>query len=157
MCRGELSAVIARVMSTFLRSGWKWWWGVKEIPPPPLPLQSCDSWMFVKENPDRKKKWQKTSCSYLIQVCQAILNNFYLKVKFWITACQNFGVLEGNYGTAKDYMLFNSSSCFSVRLFFRLKVKRLNAHQLWCWNVGLFRLIGSIASTIREFVNYIRA
>ena len=24
---------------------------------PPLPLQSCDSWMFVKENPDRKKKW----------------------------------------------------------------------------------------------------
>ena len=22
---------------------------------PPLPLQSCDSWMFVKENPDRKK------------------------------------------------------------------------------------------------------
>ena len=22
----------------------------------PLPLQSCDSWMFVKEKPDRKKK-----------------------------------------------------------------------------------------------------
>ena len=22
----------------------------------PLPLQSCDWWMFVKENPDRKKK-----------------------------------------------------------------------------------------------------
>ena len=22
---------------------------------PPLPLQSCDSWMFVKENPDGKK------------------------------------------------------------------------------------------------------
>ena len=21
-----------------------------------LPLQSCDSWIFVKENPDRKKK-----------------------------------------------------------------------------------------------------
>ena len=21
----------------------------------PLPLQSCDSWMFVKENPDKKK------------------------------------------------------------------------------------------------------
>ena len=144
-------------MSTFLRSGWKWWWGVKEIPSPP-PSPAVLWFVNVRERkPRQKKKWQKTSCSYLIQVCQAILNNFYLKVKFWITACQNFGVLEGNYGTAKDYMLFNSSSCFSVRLFFRLKVKRLNAHQLWCWNVGLFRLIGSIASTIREFVNYIRA
>ena len=26
---------------------------------PPLPLQSCDSWMFVKQNPDRKKKLSK--------------------------------------------------------------------------------------------------
>ena len=25
-----------------------------------LPLQSCDSWMFVKEKPDRKKKKKKT-------------------------------------------------------------------------------------------------
>ena len=25
---------------------------------PPLPLQSCDSWMFVKENPDKNKKKQ---------------------------------------------------------------------------------------------------
>ena len=30
----------------------------------PLPLQSCDSWMFVKENPDRKKK--KTSLTLRI-------------------------------------------------------------------------------------------
>ena len=25
----------------------------------PLPLQSCDSWMFVKENPDRKKNYSE--------------------------------------------------------------------------------------------------
>ena len=30
---------------------------------PPLPLQSCDSWMFEQENPDRKKKC--SSLSYI--------------------------------------------------------------------------------------------
>ena len=27
--------------------------------PFPLPLHSCDSWVFVKENPDRKKNYYK--------------------------------------------------------------------------------------------------
>ena len=30
-------------------------------PPPSLPLLSCDLWMVVKENPDRKKKEKKYS------------------------------------------------------------------------------------------------
>ena len=49
MCRGELSAVITRLMFKCLWSGWK----RKALS---LPLQSCNSWMFVKEYPDRKKK-----------------------------------------------------------------------------------------------------
>ena len=39
MCRGEFSALMAWLMSSYLRSGWK---------------NSCKSWMFVKENPDKK-------------------------------------------------------------------------------------------------------
>ena len=34
MCRNELSAAIARLMSKYLWSGWKWWGGVKEIASP---------------------------------------------------------------------------------------------------------------------------
>ena len=33
MCRGKISAVMSNcLMSNCLWSGWKWWWGVKEIP-----------------------------------------------------------------------------------------------------------------------------
>ena len=55
VCRCELSAVIAWLISKCLWSGLevvvRSLWNAL-----PLPLQSCDSWMFVKENPDRKKK-----------------------------------------------------------------------------------------------------
>ena len=43
-----------RPANVCLWSGWKWYWGVNEIPSP-LPLHSCDSWMFLKENSHRKK------------------------------------------------------------------------------------------------------
>ena len=51
---GELSAVIARLMSKCLWSGWKWHWGVKEMPssPPPAVL-----W-FVNVC-GRKPSWKK--------------------------------------------------------------------------------------------------
>ena len=52
ICRGALSPAIARIMSKCLWSRWKWLWG-KFLP---LPLHSCDSWMAVEENPDRKEK-----------------------------------------------------------------------------------------------------
>ena len=38
MCRGEPSAVIARLLSKCLSSGWKWYWGVKEISSPFLAI-----------------------------------------------------------------------------------------------------------------------
>ena len=35
----------------------------------PLPLQSCDPWMFVEENPDRKKNYlQMTLYSFLLSI-----------------------------------------------------------------------------------------
>ena len=43
--------------------------GTKEMPPP-LPLKSCDSWMVVKEKPDRKKNvlnWQGSQYSSVTQ------------------------------------------------------------------------------------------
>ena len=40
----------------------------------PLPLQSCDSWMFVKENPDRKKKlFSQLLLLNLFKYCSRIL------------------------------------------------------------------------------------
>ena len=42
----ELSAVTSRLVFKCQWSGWMSF---------PFPMQSCDSWMFVKENPDRKK------------------------------------------------------------------------------------------------------
>ena len=54
MCRGELSAVISRLMSKCLWSGREWLWGAKEMPPLPcIPVIRKCSW---KENPDKKKK-----------------------------------------------------------------------------------------------------
>ena len=53
VCRGELSAVIARLMSKCLWSGWKW--GIKEMPSafPCSPLICQFSWK--KTQIDRKK------------------------------------------------------------------------------------------------------
>ena len=59
----------------------------------------------------------------------SFLIGFDLKVKFWITTCQKFEVLEGNYVIAKEHMIFDSSSCLAFD-FFPVKMKRLNAHQL---------------------------
>ena len=49
MCIGELSAVIARLMSKRLWSGWKWQWGVKEMPSP-----------FPCSLVIRERSWKKT-------------------------------------------------------------------------------------------------
>ena len=54
LCRGELSAVITWVMS---KCQWSSWSSRKQLKNSfPLPLQSCNSWIFVKENLDRRKK-----------------------------------------------------------------------------------------------------
>ena len=47
-----LSAAIARLMSKCPWRGWKWQRGIKGSSLP-LPLLSCKSWMFIKENSDR--------------------------------------------------------------------------------------------------------
>ena len=62
-------------------------------------------------------KMLKSSHSFSIE-CHAILKDFFdLKVKFGITTCQNFEALEGKCANTKEYVIFNSSSCFSFRLF----------------------------------------
>ena len=58
MCRGELSAVIGRLMSKYLWSGWKWYWGNKEMPSPfpcsPV-IREC-SWKNTLIEKNGKKK-----------------------------------------------------------------------------------------------------
>ena len=60
-CRSVISIKLqSNVIEIALRHGCPpvnllWKWGVKETPSTFF-LQSCDSWMSVKENPDRKKR-----------------------------------------------------------------------------------------------------
>ena len=56
MCRGELSAVIARLRSKCLWSGCKWYWGVKEMPSP-LPFSPViREWSWKKIQKEKRKK-----------------------------------------------------------------------------------------------------
>ena len=65
MCRGELPTGTARLMPKCLWSGWKWYWGVKEIPSPfhcsPV-IRRC-SWK--KTQIEKKKIWRQKS--HLVQ------------------------------------------------------------------------------------------
>ena len=54
------SAVISRLISKCLWSEWNWQRGVKELA---STFPSCHSWKFVKENPDRKKKFSEVCIS----------------------------------------------------------------------------------------------
>ena len=82
ICRGELSAVIARLMSKCLWSGWKW--GIKEMPSafPCSPLICQFSWK--KTQIDRKK-----SCFQVSKLTEVIyqisLENRNLKSELVIT------------------------------------------------------------------------
>ena len=67
MCRGELSAVIARLTSKCLGSGLKWWKGVKEISPP---FPCCP---VNREYLWKKTQIEKKSTGYWL----AILRNGY--------------------------------------------------------------------------------
>ena len=64
--RGELSTVIARLMSKYLWSWWKWWGGIKEYL---LPLVLCDSWMSVKKIQVGKKYIFKKGLFALMKWC----------------------------------------------------------------------------------------
>ena len=61
MCRAELSAVVAQIMTMRVREAGKS--GKEELKLASLfPLLSCDSWRFSEKNPDRKNlmiKWAK--------------------------------------------------------------------------------------------------
>ena len=60
-------------------------------------LRPSTNKVFELEYINQTSKKAKTSHSYLIHVCHEILKDFFdLKVKFWITTCQNFEFLEGN-------------------------------------------------------------
>ena len=72
MHRGEFSAATTQLMSKCLWSEWKWWKGNKEIAPP-LHLVSGESWIFVKEKPNRKKKTKK-STEYWCMGMKSVLN-----------------------------------------------------------------------------------
>ena len=73
MCRGELSAVIARLMSKRLWSGWKWLWGVTEIPSP-LPCSPViREWLWKKAPIEKKKLYESPRRYYRWKV----LNNYF--------------------------------------------------------------------------------
>ena len=54
MCRGELSAVIARLMSKCLWSDWKWLWGVKEMPSPFPCSLVIHEWLWKETHIEKK-------------------------------------------------------------------------------------------------------
>ena len=73
MCRGELSAVITRLMSKC-----------------PLPLLSRESWMFVKENPDRKKKNSSGQTFVLLVFTGMLLCFWYQKFNHRCDNCSHY-------------------------------------------------------------------
>ena len=68
-------------------------------------LRPCTNKVFEREYINQINKVAKTSHSYLTLVCHPIFDLkvtfFDLKVKFWITTCKYFKVLEGNHMIAK--------------------------------------------------------
>ena len=99
MRRGELPAVITRLMSKCPWSEWKWWKGYKEIASLPLHLLSCKLRIFVEENRDRETKikrefyfttLRKNFCSMMSEECR---NSFMTEVPiiyFIVVICKNF-------------------------------------------------------------------
>ena len=74
MCRSELSAVIGRLMSKCLWSGWKWKWRVKEI----LFHFSCSPVI-------RECSWKKTQIEKMVEITRTWIswkrNIFFLRNK----------------------------------------------------------------------------
>ena len=93
-------------------------------------------------------KVAKTSHSYLIQVSHTILRlSLIFKVKFCITTCQNFEVLEGNYVIAKEHGV-------SPLTRKKLKTKTTTAikyHMLLCDQVVSLKDFKTLASSNSDF------
>ena len=74
LSRGELSAVIIRLMSKCLWSGWKWYWGVKEIPSPfscsPV-IRKC-SWKKSQIEKKYHLKWREKFASWSMNLRKEI-------------------------------------------------------------------------------------
>ena len=82
ICKGKISAVIARLMSKWLWSRWKWWRGVK-MNGHHLSLPSCDSWFWWKKTQIEKKN--KTKLNWGIYTIFLIVSPLYvfLNLKRW--------------------------------------------------------------------------
>ena len=98
MCRSEMSAVIAWLISKCLWSGCKWQRRVKKL----ASLLPCDLWMCKKENPEKiKKKQQKNlkdprnnldynAYSVCTWLCAEAFLNFILIFLSNLILCYNF-------------------------------------------------------------------
>ena len=84
ICRGELSVAYAWLISSVCELGGSGSEELKKCPPPPL--QSCDSWIVVKENAARKNHFwniQSNPVEYFIQFLYIFLISKILKKKQW--------------------------------------------------------------------------